>query len=216
VSRSLRRGAIAALVLAITTPLSACAATSDAETLQVKPDNAATSIGNDLKLNNILLITQPGGVAAETETRPAAVSVNISNTGAKAETLTGVAVGDAGAAEFTGPNGDRVNSITVPAGGSVLIGGPGQPTLQVPDAKVEEGGFSKVTFAFDSAGSVDTEASVVTGSGLYASFAPTTPAAPSAAPSVSPSVTPGATAEASGSAASGTGTASASASASQG
>ncbi|WP_055587288.1 hypothetical protein [Peterkaempfera griseoplana] len=179
-SRSLRNGAIAALVLAIA-PLSACAASNDAATLQVQPDNAATSIGDNLRLNNILLVTRGAG-AAETETRPAAVSVNISNSGSTAEVLKAITVGDAGTAELVGPDGARVPQITIPAGGSLLLGGPGQPRAQVPDATVQEGGYAKVTFGFDAAGTVTTQAAVVTGRGDYAPFAPTAPSTPTAPP----------------------------------
>ncbi|MFJ6216813.1 DUF461 domain-containing protein [Streptomyces sp. NPDC092296] len=175
-SRSLRRGAIAALVLAIA-PLSACAASNDAETLQVRPDNAAASIGTTLKLNNILLVTKAAEGADQSESGPAAVSVNISNAGSTAQVLKSVTVGDAGTAEFTGPDGGTVREITVPAGGSVLLGGPGQPSVRVTDAKVQRGGFAPVTFSFDSAGSVKTEAAVVSGTGDYSSFAPSAPAA---------------------------------------
>ncbi|MCD0486419.1 copper chaperone PCu(A)C [Streptacidiphilus sp. ASG 303] len=179
-SRSLRRGAIAALVALAVAPLSSCAASNDAESLQVKPDNASTSLGDDLQLNNIVLVTAPGGGAAESETRPAALSVNISNSGTAPEVLTSVSVGDAGTAALTGPGGGKVGQITVPAGGSVLLGGPGQPSVQIADASVQEGGYSRVTFTFDKAGTVTTQAAVVTGSGQYASFAPAAPAAPTA------------------------------------
>ncbi|AXI78265.1 copper chaperone PCu(A)C [Peterkaempfera bronchialis] len=186
-SRSLRRGAIAALVLAIV-PLSACAAGTDAASLQVKPDHAATSLGNNLQLNNILLVTEPGDGSTESETRPAAVSVNISNTGPTAQILRSVTVGGAATAEFTGADGSRVGEISVPAGGSVLLGGPGQPTVHVADAKVQQGGYSPVTFDFDTAGTVSAEAAVVSGTGEYASFAPTASASPTApAASASPS-----------------------------
>ncbi|MFD0528885.1 hypothetical protein ACFQ1I_21065 [Kitasatospora arboriphila] len=64
-SRSLRRGAVAAIVLAAVLPLSACAAGNQAETLQIKPDNAATSVGQNLRLNNVLLVTAKGASSDE-------------------------------------------------------------------------------------------------------------------------------------------------------
>ncbi|WP_377270626.1 hypothetical protein [Peterkaempfera sp. SMS 1(5)a] len=77
------------------------------------------------------------------------------------------------------------------------------------DAKVQEGGYAKVTFAFESAGTVNTQAAVVSGRGDYASFAPAAPSpaatqgtlptagatgAGTASPLVTGSATPGATA----------------------
>lgn len=189
-SRSLRNGAIAALVLAIA-PLSACAASNDAASLQVQPNNVATSLGDNLKLSNVLLITRGAG-AAETETHPAAVSASISNTGSTAEVLRAVSVGDAGSARFTGPGGGTLSEITIPAGGSVLLGGPGQPRVQVADATVQEGGYSKVTFSFAPSGTVAAQAAVVSGRGEYAPFAPAAPASPAtpATPAASPTGSP--------------------------
>ena len=70
-SRSLRRGALAATALAFSiATLSACAAGKDAQTLEIKPDNAATSVG-DIKIQNVNVVTQPGrraGPAAVTAT----------------------------------------------------------------------------------------------------------------------------------------------------
>ena len=58
-SSSLRRGALAAAALAFSiASLAACGAGNNAQTLEVKPDNAATTVG-DIKIQNATVITQP-------------------------------------------------------------------------------------------------------------------------------------------------------------
>ena len=63
-SSSLRRGALAASAIVFSiASLAACGAGGDAQTLEIKPDNAATKVG-DLKVQNALIITQPDVRAA--------------------------------------------------------------------------------------------------------------------------------------------------------
>lgn len=82
-SRSLRHGAFAAtaLVFSIAT-LSACAAGNDAQTLQVRPDNAATAV-DSIKIQNLNIITQPD---PETE-GPAVIAATLFNDGPKREVV---------------------------------------------------------------------------------------------------------------------------------
>ncbi|MBK3590402.1 DUF461 domain-containing protein, partial [Streptomyces sp. MBT57] len=82
-SRSLRHGALAATAIAFSiVSLSACAAGNNAETLKVRPDNAATSVGS-IKVQNANVITQ-----AEAEAEgPAAVTATLFNDGTEAEVL---------------------------------------------------------------------------------------------------------------------------------
>lgn len=76
-SSSLRRGALAAAAIAFSiASLAACGAGSDAQTLGVKPDNAATTVG-DIKVQNALVITQPDA----TSTGPAVISATVFNNG---------------------------------------------------------------------------------------------------------------------------------------
>ena len=75
----LRRLAATALALAVVT-LSACAAGNDAQTLEVKPDNAAASEGS-IKVQNVAIITPDSGQG------PSAVTGRIFNQGSKDETL---------------------------------------------------------------------------------------------------------------------------------
>ena len=177
-SRSLRRGAVAAVILATAPILAACSAGSSAATLQVKPDNAATSItkgDSALKLNGIVVVTDATGSA------PANVIVNIANNGSADDTLTGVSVDGSSQATLSG-------AATVPSGGSLLLSGPGQVAATVPTLSEKPGQNATVTFTFANAGSVTVQALVNTGSGQYASFAPTaaTPTVTASTPATTP------------------------------
>ncbi|GAA0675725.1 hypothetical protein GCM10010193_30950 [Kitasatospora atroaurantiaca] len=215
-SRSLRRGAIAALVLAAIVPLSACAAGNTPDTLAVTPDNASTSIGNDLKLNNIVVVTK-ADTAAE-QTGPANVTVNISNSGTSPETLQSITVGEGSTATFTTDKGAPLSEIVIPAGGSVLLGGEGQPVAHLSSAALTVGGFAPTSFSFAKAGKVGTQAQVLPAKGPYAAYGPggsEVTALPSATASVAPSASASASATASASTSASAGaTASGSASAS--
>lgn len=215
-SRSLRHGAIAAVALAAILPLSACAAGNTPETLQIKPDNASTSIGTALKLNNIVVVTAPGADAEHAG--PANVTVNISNTGSAPETLRGLELAGA-AATFADAKGAPLTEVVIPAGGALLLGGTGQPTAKIASAKVEQGGFAPTTFTFATAGKVSAEAQVHQGKGMYAGFGPSVAPSPAASASATAgaSATPSAGASASASpSASASASAGASASASAG
>ncbi|GLW53858.1 hypothetical protein [Kitasatospora phosalacinea] len=189
-SRSLRRGAAAALVLAAIVPLAACAAGNDASTLEIKPDNAATAIGTDVKLNNIVVVT-PKGTAGE-YSGAAALTVNIANTGGEAEVLTSVKIGDSAAA-LTDESGAAVQGITLAPGQSVLLGAEGGPTASVPGSELSVGGYARTTFTFKNAGEVSADANVQPAEGYYEDFGPQA-AAPS--PSASAPVSPAASASA--------------------
>ena len=160
-SRSLRRGAVAALIVATAPILAACSAGAGAATLQVKPDVAATSIGSALKLNGIAVVTATDGTAR------ASITTNISNLNSGAETLQSVAV-DGTPATLSGP-------AVIPAGGSLLLGGPGQVTATTSSLTETPGQNATLTFTFANAGSVTVQALVNEGTGIYASFAPATP-----------------------------------------
>lgn len=195
-SRSLRRGAVAAVILATAPILAACSAGSSAATLQVKPDTAATSItkgDSSLKLNGIVVVTDAVGDA------PANVIVNIANNGSADDTLTGVTVDGSSQATLSG-------AATVPAGGSLLLSGPDQVAATVPTLNEKPGQNATITFTFANAGSVTVQALVNAGTGQYTSYAPTV------APTVAASTPAATTTKAAGTAKASTG-ASASASA---
>ncbi|MFD0383626.1 DUF461 domain-containing protein [Streptomyces stramineus] len=103
-SSSLRRGTLAAsaLVLSIAS-LTACAAGNSAETLEVKPDNAATSVG-DIKIQNVNVITQPDLAAKG----PAVITGTLFNNGTKDQTLRGITLpGKNAAVKITPVGGAR-------------------------------------------------------------------------------------------------------------
>ncbi|MFJ5922317.1 DUF461 domain-containing protein [Kitasatospora sp. NPDC092948] len=190
-SRSLRRGAAAALVLAAIVPLSACAAGNDADTLQIKPDNAAASIDNSAKLNNIVVVA-PEGSAGE-YTGPLAVTANIANPAPKDDlVLTGIKVGGT-AAQLTDEHGAQVSQIVIHAGESVLLGGPnGGAGAQVSSAKVSVGGYTDTTFSFKNAGDATANANVQPAAGYYQGFGPQSKSSASPAVTASPGAVPSA------------------------
>ncbi|MGW0736676.1 DUF461 domain-containing protein [Streptomyces sp. NPDC002851] len=179
-SRSLRRGAIAATALAFSlATLSACGAGNEAQTLGVQPDHAATSVG-DIKIQNALVITQPDREA----TGPAAVAATVFNEGRKDQTLESIKVGPSGkTAELKPAKGS--GPIVVPAGGSVVIGGKGNASASLPNSSEELQGSSllKVTFGLSTTGDVTLEALVAPATGYFQKWGPSdVPAAPDGKP----------------------------------
>ena len=160
-SRSLRRGAVAALIIATAPVLAACSAGSGAATLQVKPDSAATTVGSTLKINGITVVTATDG------SNQANVVANIANNGQSAETLTSVTV-DGTPATLSGP-------ATIPALGSLLLSGPQQTAALVADLAQTPGQNTTVSFTFANAGSASVQALVNAGAGQYAGYAPVAP-----------------------------------------
>ncbi|MYV99579.1 hypothetical protein, partial [Streptomyces sp. SID3343] len=184
-SRSLRRGALAATVAAVLAPLAAgCASGKDAETHQIKPDTASTAFG-DLKIQNVQLVTGDQGKHL------VALGAALFNEGKEPETITKVTVDGAGAATG-GP-------LTIPAGGALyMVDRPQGMTAESPQGKtylgplvfpnapdVEAGSFRKVTFAFGTAGETSLDVSVHAPTGYFEQLKPTpafTPPPPAPAP----------------------------------
>ncbi|MFJ3586068.1 DUF461 domain-containing protein [Streptomyces sp. NPDC090127] len=179
-SRSLRRGALAATAIVISiASLSACGAGNDAQTLGVRPDNAAVTV-EDVKIQNALVITQPTAGAPG----PAVVSATVFNNGSTPQTLDSITLGGSAApvklkaAEGTGP-------ITIPAGGSVVIGGKGNATATIENGHeaVKDGGAQQVVFKLSRTGDVSLQAFVVPASSYFKDFGPTEiPQPPAAKP----------------------------------
>ncbi|MDW4907879.1 DUF461 domain-containing protein [Streptomyces sp. ADMS] len=184
-SSSLRRGALAASALAFSVAtLAGCAAGNNAQTLGVRPDNAATTVG-DIKLQNVVIITQPDLES----TGPAAVSATVFNSGTTAQTLESITVPGAGkTAELTSAEG---KSLSIPAGGSLIIGGENNASAVLADTRetVKDGNAQEITFTFSKTGDVSLRAFVVPAEGYYTSWGPTdvpeVPGDPSASPSAS-------------------------------
>ncbi|MFD8701573.1 DUF461 domain-containing protein [Kitasatospora sp. NPDC059648] len=190
-SRSLRRGSIAAIAAIAIASLSSCAAGTTPDTLQIKPDNAAATLGTNLRLNNIVLVTGVG--TSGDYTGPANVVVNISNTASTPAELQSITVGNA-AATFADAAGAPQSSIIVPAGGSVILGGQGNPSAAVSAAAVHIGGFATTTFAFKDGQKVETQAAVSPDAGLYTGYGPTPSPTPTPAAASTKATSPASTA----------------------
>ncbi|MFE1324309.1 DUF461 domain-containing protein [Streptomyces sp. NPDC058741] len=185
-SSSLRRGALAAAAIAFSiASLAACGAGNNAQTLQIKPDNAATSVG-DIMIQNAVVITQPDLES----TGPAAISATFFNSGDTAQTLESVTLPGTGKkAELKPVEG---GSLTIPAGGSLILGGKDNATAVLPSSReaVQDGNAQKVTFTFSKTGDVSLRAFVVPAESYFSEWGPSeVPAGPagSASPSGSPS-----------------------------
>ncbi|MET8697411.1 hypothetical protein ABZW10_00825 [Kitasatospora sp. NPDC004723] len=188
-SRSLRRGSIAAIAALAIASLSSCAAGNTPATLQIQPDTASATLGTDVRLNNIVVVT--GSETAGEHTGPANLTVNISNTGTEVLELQSITVDGGTAATFADDKGAPLTSISVPPRGAVLLGGPGNPSAKVASTTVTVGGYVATSFAFKNHDKLETQAQVNSNTGLYKGFGPT---APAAAPSkaATPATTPAA------------------------
>ncbi|WP_461006239.1 hypothetical protein [Streptomyces capparidis] len=173
----LRRGVLAASALLATAALTACGAGHDAASLEIKPDNPATSAGG-IEIHNGVVIVPEGESAA------VAVSASLTNNTPKAQTLESVTVeGLSGPLELSGPDGE--GDVTVPAGATVVLGGEGNPSAVAEgasgSAEKAVGSYRTVTFTFSESGKVPLEANVVADEDYYAPFAATAEASPPAA-----------------------------------
>ncbi len=186
-SRSLRRGALAATAVVFSiASLAACGAGNDAQTLQIKPDNAAASKG-EIEVQNALVITQ----GQKGEKGPAVVSATVFNNGTKAETLDSITLpGGKGKVALKPAEGS--GKVTVPALGYVVIGGKGNASAVIENGSeaVRDGEVQKVVFQLSSTGGVELEAFVVPNTGAWAPFGPTAAPAPAAGSGASPSGSP--------------------------
>ncbi|MFI0784912.1 DUF461 domain-containing protein [Streptomyces lydicus] len=195
-SRSLRRGVLAATVLSLSVvSLSACAAGNDAQTLQVKPDNAATSVG-DIKIQNANVITQPDVNAKG----PAVVAATVYNNGAKDQKLTAIDI--AGQSAKLTPAGGGSGQITVPAGGSVVLGGKDNASAVLASGReaVQDGDIQSLTFTLSTTGKVKANAYVVPATNYFQGYGPSQLPQPSGSASPSGSAKPSESGKPSGSA----------------
>lgn len=174
-SSSLRRGALAAAVIAFSiASLAACGAGHDAQTLQIRPDNAATTVGA-IKVQNAVVVTQPG-----VQTKgPAVIIATLFNSGTTDQTLDAIRVDGDGSAQITPAQGG--GKVTIPAHGSVVLGGKGNASaaLTNPGPVLKDGNAQKITFTFSKTGDVSLRAFVVPAQGYFDKWGPSNiPAAP--------------------------------------
>ncbi|NGO14948.1 copper chaperone PCu(A)C [Streptomyces sp. HC44] len=186
-SSSLRRGALAAAAIAFSiASLSACAAGNNAQSLEIRPDNAATSTG-DIQIQNAVVITQPDPESPG----PAAVSATLFNNGNADETLESIIV-EGIEQPVTLKPAKGSGPVTVPADGSVVLGGKGNASAVLASSveALEDGDAQPVTFTFSRTGDVELRAFVVPAEGYYSQWGPSeTPRAPGSEGSRSPSPT---------------------------
>lgn len=187
-SRSLRHGALAATAIAFSiAALSACGAGKDAQTLEVRPDNAATSVGV-IKIQNVNVITQPARGAKG----PAVVSATLFNNGTKAETLDAIALtGTSASVQLHAAKGS--GPVVVPAGGRVLLGGKGNAAAVIENGTeaTQNGNVQNLVFKFSESGDIPLGATVVPAGSYFKGFGPSSlPELPKTTPSGSPDATP--------------------------
>jgi hypothetical protein len=181
VSSSLRRGVIAAsaLVLPLVT-LSACGAGNDAQTMEIKPDSAATSVG-DIKLQAITVVTEPT-VGAQ---GPAVVTGTVFNNGRTSQTLDSIKLpGTSATVEITPAKGG--GQLTIPALSSVALGGKGHASAVIQDGSAAtDGNAQQVVFTFSKTGDVGLRALVVPATQYFTKVGPSAAPTPSTRPSAS-------------------------------
>ncbi|MFE5241101.1 MULTISPECIES: DUF461 domain-containing protein [unclassified Streptomyces] len=188
-SRSLRHGALAATALVFSiASLSACAAGNNAQTLQVRPDNAATAVGS-LKIQNLNVITQPDHEAEG----PAVIAATLFNDGTKREVLEKITLPGSNAAVELKPAKGK-GPVVVPAGGRLIIGGKDNASAVVENGRQvgADGSVQSVVFSFSETGDIQLGAAVVPATSFFESFGPgTLPATKQPTPEASPSESAG-------------------------
>ncbi|MDX3802263.1 DUF461 domain-containing protein [Streptomyces sp. AK04-3B] len=199
-SSSLRRGALAASAIAFSiASLAACGAGNDSQTLEIKPDNAAAQVG-EIKLQNVVVITQPDLES----TGPAVVSATVFNADDDPQTLDSITLDGTGKSAELKPAKGR-GELTVPAHGSLVIGGAGNASAVLPNSSeaVKNGDAQNITFTFSKTGAVKLAAFVVPAEGYFSGWGPSKIPTASASPSKGASPSPSESAGAGGTAESG-------------
>lgn len=184
-SRSLRHGALAATATLFSiVSLSACAAGNNAETLKVRPDNPATTVGN-IKVQNANVITLPEGGADG----PAVVAATLFNDGTEREVLEAITLPGSNVEVKLQAAGGK-GPIVVPAGGRVIIGGKGNAAAVIGNSgeAARNGDVQQVVFKLSLTGDVGLGASVFPAEGFFKDFGPSPQAeAPAPKPTPTPS-----------------------------
>ncbi|MEU5402795.1 DUF461 domain-containing protein [Streptomyces sp. NPDC005963] len=174
-TRSLRRGALAVTAAVLSTAaLTACGAGNNAQSLGIKPDTAGVTV-DTISVQNANVITQP---KADSE-GPAAVSATIFNNGQDAQTIDSITLPGAGRVQLKPAKGS--GPITVPAQGTVIIGGKGNASAFIEngrDLTKNIGGVQETVFRFSDTGDVKLKAFVMASSGDFKDFGPTAPPKP--------------------------------------
>ncbi|MEV7426983.1 MULTISPECIES: DUF461 domain-containing protein [unclassified Streptomyces] len=179
-SRSLRRGALAASALVFSlASLTACGAGNNAQTLGVKPDSAATSVG-DITIQNATVVTQPQAASQG----PAVLTGTVFNNGKTAQTLDSVKLpGTTATVKLVPAKGS--GPIEIPSLGSVQLGGQGNASAVIDKGReaAKDGDAQQVVFSFSETGEVGLRALVFPSDSYFKDVGPST--LPSASPSTS-------------------------------
>ncbi|WP_406013856.1 DUF461 domain-containing protein [Streptomyces sp. NBC_00984] len=182
-SRSLRHGALAATAIVFSiASLAACGAGNDAATLKVRPDTAATTIG-DISVQNANVVTQP----ERTAEGPAVVAATLFNNGTKAQTLEAVTLpGSSASVQLHAAKG--AGPVVVPAGGSVVLGGKGNASAVIENGReaAQAGNVQPVVFKFSSTGEIPLGVFVVPATSYFTDSGPSTLPAPKKSPGATP------------------------------
>ncbi|MGW2178094.1 DUF461 domain-containing protein [Streptomyces sp. NPDC001732] len=186
-SRSLRHGALAATAIAFSiASLAACGAGNDAATLQIKPDNAATTIG-DISVQNVSVVTQPEPTAEG----PAVVTATVFNNGTKPQTLEAVTLpGSSTPVKLQPAKG--AGPIVVQAGDKVVLGGAGNASAVIESGleAAKAGDVQRVVFKFSTTGEVPLGAFVVPAKSFFEGYGPSSlPTPPVKSPETQPTGT---------------------------
>jgi hypothetical protein len=186
-----RAAATAAVVLALPAALAGCGVGFDAPTAEVSPPYPSGDVG-PMGVRSLMLIQKEGG-------GPAAAVVTLVNSSNEPQALRSLQIGPPqtdGGSPTASPSTplDVAAAITVPAQGAVHVGAEGQPTVTVDglEAIARPGQLVPVTLIFDKAGRITFNVVIQSGTGPFASFAPTaqpTPTSISPATTSSPSAT---------------------------
>jgi hypothetical protein len=186
-----RAAASAAVVLALPAALAGCGVGFDAPTAEVSPPYPSGDVG-PMGVRSLMLIQKEGG-------GPAAAVVTLVNSSNEPQALRSLQIGPPqtdGGSPTASPSTplDVAAAITVPAQGAVHVGAEGQPTVTVDglEAIARPGQLVPVTLIFDKAGRITFNVVIQSGTGPFASFAPTaqpTPTSISPATTSSPSAT---------------------------
>ncbi|MEO3978402.1 DUF461 domain-containing protein [Streptomyces sp. CAU 1734] len=187
---NLRRGALAAAATALSIAvLTACGAGNNAQSLGIKPDTANVKV-DSINIQNSNVITGAEGEADG----PAVISATIFNSGTAEQTIDSVTLGGgAGTVKLSPAEGS--GPVTVPAQGSIVIGGKGNASAVVENAQElagNIGGVQEVVFRFSETGDVKIKSFVVaaTADG-FGDFGPSSlPAPAKPSPSAEPEGTP--------------------------
>lgn len=181
--RSFRRGALAAVFALSLAPLAACSAGNDAQTLKVRPDSDSVTVG-EIKVQNAVVLTQTSGDG------PATVSARLFNNGSADQTLQALQLGGGVNVTLAGKDGGQ--NVTVPAHGTVLLGGKGNPTAVVDSGAeaLRDGDVQNAVFQFSATGPVALQVNVMPATGDYEKFGPSSlPTTEAPTPSATPTDT---------------------------